>query len=145
MKLTGHKTDRVFRDYNISTFEDRKASVAKVAAYIARVREETKRARSNGEGGTQGETSHVRAVAPASRLTRHPRFGVLTVPVSRPLRKNGDTTVTLENFSKCREERRTPRENLVNSNIGEVAERSKAHASKACAPSSDDPTPKKKS
>ena len=28
MKLTGHKTDRVFRDYNISTFEDRKISVA---------------------------------------------------------------------------------------------------------------------
>src|SRR5690349_7253780 len=72
--------------------------------------------------------------APASRLTRHARFGVLTIPVSRLLRKSGDTTVTPENFSRCREEPRTPRENLVNSNFGEVAEWSKAHASKACVP-----------
>lgn len=32
MKLTSHKTDRVSKGYNISTLEDRKVSVAKVAA-----------------------------------------------------------------------------------------------------------------
>jgi hypothetical protein len=134
MKLTGHKTDRVFRDYNISTFEDRKASVAKVAAYMTRLRAEAKRGASNGRETTPSETSDERSEARVSQATRHARFRMLTIPVSRPLRKNGYTTVTLEDSSERDGERRSQRENFENVKFGEVAERSKAHASKACVP-----------
>jgi Phage integrase family len=134
MKLTGHKTDRVFRDYNISTFEDRKVSVAKVAEYMARLRAEAKRGASEKEQQRPAETSGEPSTSIDSSATRHAGFGVLTIPVSRPIGKNGDTTVTLEDFLASRGEGGSHGEDLEKLEFGEVAERSKAHASKACVP-----------
>lgn len=37
MKITGHKTDRVFRAYNISTLDDHRVSVGRLAQYFARL------------------------------------------------------------------------------------------------------------
>src|SRR5207249_12229012 len=96
MKLTGHKTDRVFRDYNISTFEDRKISVAKVAAYMTRLRDEAKRAASEKEQERHAETSVEASSSIDSRATRLDDSRVLTIPVLGPIGKSGDTTVTLE-------------------------------------------------
>src|SRR3954471_644066 len=67
------------------------------------------------------------------RATRHTRFGVLTIPVSRPLSKNVGTMAALEGFDVPGRAKQSAT-NTRNSNCGEVAERSKAHASKACVP-----------
>jgi hypothetical protein len=134
MKLTGHKTERVFRDYNISTFEDRKISVAKVAAYMTRLRDEAKRAASEKEQERQAETSVEASSSMDSRATRLDDSRVLTIPVLGPIGKSGDTTVTLEKFFVGSGEGKSRGEDLVKLRFGEVAERSKAHASKACVP-----------